>query len=267
MAKEFCVSPSNSLVSKVKSKYNLSKKQAMTIINTAARNNPALQGNDVKFDYLESQPEYQQALKQFIGENNISLQENNNNESTNRQILTGRFSGEELKACSGIIEEAEAILQRGDDSSIPEESQTKYGREDVGKRQEQILEQFAKEKNIWIDNTTEYLRNKYGDHIYEGGEAQIYRKDAKTLVKELEITYFVEPQLALDRIVLHNSFKGSKAAPLNLLKFGRNSNGNFVLIVEQPFIAGRHATTKEIVDFMGKAGFSIYGSSKFQYGI
>lgn len=66
MTKDWCASPSSELVINTAKKYNLSKEDAISIVNTAARNNPALQANEVTFEYLERQPEYKEALKTFV---------------------------------------------------------------------------------------------------------------------------------------------------------------------------------------------------------
>lgn len=64
--------------------------------------------------------------------------------SRNRQILSERFSHEELKGCYGRVEEAEGILQRGDASSVPETKTEKTGDKRLGKTQENLLEDWEK---------------------------------------------------------------------------------------------------------------------------
>ena len=179
----------------------------------------------------------------------------------NRQVLSERFSQEELDACTGIVEEAEALLQRGGNSSTPENSKDRWGNPALAKEQESILEKWAKDRGIWLENTTEALQRHFGEVYARGGETTVFlSKDCTKVYKEIELTYYVEPQLALDRIVLHNLLT-DKEASLKLLGFGRNAENSFVLVVEQPFVQGGPASQDEIVSFMIGMGFMPYSNN------
>ena len=66
MANKFwCVSTSHPLVIQISEKYNLSKRDARTILNSAKRDNPALQGDDVTMDFLEQQDSFKSALNDY----------------------------------------------------------------------------------------------------------------------------------------------------------------------------------------------------------
>lgn len=82
--------------------------------------------------------------------------------------------------------------------------------------------------------------------------------DGTKVIKDNSIIYYGEPQLALDRMVLHNSFGLSKIAPLTLTHFGRNEYGEFVMIMEQPYIQGEKVTQQEIIDAMKALGYELY---------
>ena len=59
---------------------------------------------------------------------NYNFAQNNDSydlRSRNRQILSERFTPEELKTLSGSLKEAEALLQGRDESSVPEIKQKK----------------------------------------------------------------------------------------------------------------------------------------------
>ena len=184
----------------------------------------------------------------------------------NRAILRERFRDEELQGSNGLLEEAEASLQRGGYRSSPETTSSKLADFELAAQQEQELEAFAKENGVWIDDTSSYLREKYGEPFAEGGESVIYlSEDGTKVLKENSLAYFVEPQLALDRLVLHNSFGLSKIAPLTLTHFGRNENGEFVMIVEQPYIKGEEVTQDEIVEAMQALGYELYTSKKTEF--
>ena len=176
----------------------------------------------------------------------------------NRQLLSERFSQAELHRCCGICEEAEALLQGGSYRSTPEKSTDKGGDFALGKLQEEILENWAREKGIWCDNSTSYFSGLYGDMYAQGGESTVYLKaDGLNVVKEIDLSYYVEPHLALDRIVLHNAYVGLEA-PLDIIGFGRSSEGRFVIMVEQPFIQGKTVSLDEIYDFVTALGFKLY---------
>ena len=92
----------------------------------------------------------------------------------------------------------------------------------------------------------------------QGGESTVYLKaDGLNVVKEIDLSYYVEPHLALDRIVLHNAYVGLEA-PLDIIGFGRSSEGRFVIMVEQPFIQGKTVSLDEIYDFVTAMGFKLY---------
>lgn len=203
----------------------------------------------------------------FSNKNSNFAQSNNNNydlRSRNRQILSERFSPAELQALSGALEESEALLQGGSEGSVPEKQKEVTGDQGLARRQENLLENWAKEKGIWIDNTTTNLNNQYGEPFASEGEANVYlAQDGKTVVKEISMAYYIEPHLMLDRIVLHNSlFSDTK---MNLTHFGRNSEGEFVVIVEQPFVGGERPTQEEIVAFMATLGFKPYNKRNTEF--
>lgn len=64
------------------------------------------------------------------------------------EVLSERFSPEELRTVSGIHKESEAILQRGDDSSTSETTSSLTGDTEKGKRQEQQLELWTKDNGL-----------------------------------------------------------------------------------------------------------------------
>ena len=49
---------------------------------------------------------------------------------------------------------------------------------------------------------------------------------------------------------------------MNLTHFGRNNEREFVIIVEQPFVAGVKTSQEEIVAFMSTLGFKPYNKRK-----
>ena len=159
----------------------------------------------------------------------------------------------------GEVHEAASLLLRGNDRANEKEPQNLSSAEryERDKReqpvQEAIVENWAKAQGVWFDSIHDATRGMEHYEDRDGGEAKIYRKDGHTIRKVLSTEYFITPQFALDRITLHNTL--FPAAPLKVIGFGRDEDGNFQFIVDQPFIEGTAPTTVEIEDFMKKAGF------------
>lgn len=101
-----------------------------------------------------------------------------------------------------------------------------------------------------------------GNQIAEGGEAVVYDHGA-TLIKSIGLDYFIQPILALDRITLHNAY--FPETTMTVLGFGRTNDGEFKIIVEQPFIEGTHVSDEEIADYMQKMGFELRSERNWTY--
>ena len=106
------------------------------------------------------------------------------------------------------------------------------------------------------------LPKQLGEQIAEGGEAKVYDHGA-TLVKAIGLDYFIQPILALDRISLHNAY--FPETTLTVLGFGHTSDGEFKIIIEQPFIEGTHVSDEEIAEYMRKMGFELHNPRTWTY--
>ena len=176
----------------------------------------------------------------------------------NGKVTYQRFPQEASRASyqGGRANETASILLSTNESSDSRNPRTVGERYERDKReqpiQEGIIESWAKAKDIWHDKL-DTIEGK--EQIGKGGEAKVYANDGDTKVtKILSTEYFITPQFALDRITLHNTL--FPEAPLKVLGFGRNSKGEFQFLVEQPFIQGKHASQKEIHNFISKMGFT-----------
>lgn len=101
-----------------------------------------------------------------------------------------------------------------------------------------------------------------GEQIAEGGEARVY-DNGTTLVKSIGLDYFVQPIFALDRISLHNTYFPETS--LSVVGFGRTADGEFKIIVEQPFIKGNRVSDEEIATFMQDMGFELRNPRNWTY--
>lgn len=131
-----------------------------------------------------------------------------------------------------------------------------------GAIQEIRIEAWAKAAHCWIDNTNAFYERTLGEQIAQGGEAVVY-DNGKEVLKTIGLDYFIQPVFALDRISLHNAIFQSTI--MNVLAFGRNRNGDFVIVVTQPFVQGRPMTDKEIARYTQSIGFKVINPRNWTY--
>ena len=131
-----------------------------------------------------------------------------------------------------------------------------------GAQQADRIERWARTVGCWTERIDDSLPKMLGDQIAEGGEAVVYDHGA-TLVKAIGLDYFIQPILALDRISLHNAY--FPETTLTVLGFGRTADGEFKIIVEQPFIKGLHMSDEEIAEYMSKMGFDLINPRNWTY--
>lgn len=182
------------------------------------------------------------------------------------RLLYKRFSPGEQHGCATggaahVVASLLAAAKTGTDTGT--EGNLSFKREsELGAQQEAVIEQWAKVVGLWTESTDTILPQVFGEQLAEGGEANVYDNGAM-LVKTIGLDYFIQPQLALDRITLHNAwFPESR---LRVLGFGRSSCGDFKVIAEQPFISGTHMTDDEIEDFMRQMGFTLINPRNWTY--
>lgn len=119
-------------------------------------------------------------------------------------------------------------------------------------RYQKLLEEWAKSEGCWIDNTSDFMK-KY-KQIGKGSEAKVYdvvTKDNHSVFKVIGLNMSVFVQKLIERIYLHNCLFGDSTY-IDIIGFGRDENGYFKLIIEQPFIEGRRVRIKRINKFVHK---------------
>ena len=185
----------------------------------------------------------------------------------NGKLVYQRFSPFEQHGCStGGVTHVVASLLAGAESQTDREAArgvSDFQRElQQGTQQASCIERWAKTVGCWTDCIDDSLPRMLGEQIAEGGEAVVYDHGA-TLVKSIGLDYFIQPILALDRITLHNAYFPETA--LTVLGYGRTEDGEFKIIVEQPFIEGSHVSDEEIADYMRKMGFELRNPRNWTY--
>ena len=183
------------------------------------------------------------------------------------RLVYQRFSPREQYGCSagGETNVIASLLAGAEDCSDTDvkEAISDYQREcQLGAQQEAAIEQWAKVSGCWIENVNDTLVHSFGEEIAEGGEAVVYDHGA-TLIKSIGLDYFILPILALDRVALHNAY--FPETQLKVLGFGRNENGDFKIIVEQPFVGGTHVSDDDIAKYMEQMGFELKNPRNWTY--
>ena len=182
------------------------------------------------------------------------------------KVVSERYTPQERRGIEvgGRALEIGALLAGGSiDASEEVEGRDPFDREEQRREvQEWALERWAKENGCWYENTDRDLSAKF-PFLAEGGEAEVYF-DGCRVVKAIGLDYFVSPQMALDRIVLHN-FLFEYSTPMVVIGYGRSGEGYFKVIVEQPYIRGEQMTEAEIEEFTQQIGFDLRRRGNWTY--
>ena len=184
-----------------------------------------------------------------------------------RKLLFKRFSPREQHGCSegGNTHVVATILAAREvaTSGIIEGSFPDFKTElQFAEKQIEVLGKWAKKRGVWFDNVEDLLNSNLGPIIASGGEANVY-DNGINVVKSIGLDYFVHPVYALDRITLHNTY--FPETKLTVLGFGEDLEGQFKIIVSQPYIAGLPAKEDEIESFMEKIGFKLFNKTNWTY--
>ena len=102
---------------------------------------------------------------------------------------------------------------------------------------EGLIEKWAKHANCWIDDIEKYALSKSWERAKEldGTESMLYTTPYNTIVKVWGMNnYYFNPQLAVEKITLHNFLFGSDTY-LNVIGFTK-INYFLYFILEQPII-------------------------------
>jgi len=176
----------------------------------------------------------------------------------NGRLVYKRFSPKEQHGCTvgGVANVIASILAGADVAADKLTAPVgSFKREcQLAEAQAATIEKWARQKGCWVDNVEEFFTQKYGSEIAEGGEAKVFYKNGASVIKAIGLDYYILPILALDRITLHNTF--FPETRLNVLGFGRNSNNEFKILVDQPFIQGMSVPDSEITEFAINMGFA-----------
>ena len=191
-------------------------------------------------------------------EKNSNLGENSGQENESRNRRNGATAERGQQAGDfGLLNESLLRVERRDGDVRGASKQGVQSEESAERRNsedERTLEELAKEQGEWLDEADEELERRYGKPIGSGAESFVYRKNANTVVKSRTIDPnigggYKSYQEALESIAIHNRLFPETA--MKIVGFGR-SDGEFCVLIEQPRIEGKFATTEEIQQFVAE---------------
>ena len=185
-----------------------------------------------------------------VKENNSRSNNKTENNESNNTRNAETVARKQQTSNGGLLAESQTRIQRGDGNLRETQEPGVLSQEDIDKRNQEdreSLEKFAKEQGKWADDVDTKLEKKYGGRIGHGSEAWVYRKDKDTVIKSRSITGYNTVSDALRSIELHNTLFPETA--MKVVGFG-NGDGEFSIIIEQPFIEGAYASQEEIDSFV-----------------
>lgn len=119
---------------------------------------------------------------------------------------------------------------------------------EIDVKQEELVQQWAKSKNLWFPHAEQFITATFGPKIAEGAEAKVYYKDGCTSVVKARTSIYSTFAKALEAIVLHNTlFPETQMA---VIGFTRDADGLFRSILTQPYIGCQRLATKAEIDEM-----------------
>ena len=185
-------------------------------------------------------------IKEDNSRSNNKTENNESNNTGNAETVAGK----QQTSNGGLLADAQSRIKERSNNDRETQEQGVLSQEDIDKRNQEdreSLEKFAKEQGKWADDVDTKLEKKYGSRIGHGSEAWVYRKDKDTVIKSRSIIGYNTVSDALRSIELHNTLFPETA--MKVVGFG-NGDGEFSIIIEQPFIEGAYASQEEIDSFV-----------------
>ena len=154
---------------------------------------------------------------------------------------------------------AAAIICRGCPGTESEKREI-YRTDDLigeGSVQETLIEEWARIVGCWFDDARLYL-SSISQAYDTGTESTVFFDVSHRIVRKfITLKHYNVLRLALDRIIIHNAV--FPAAYMRVLGFGRDEEGVFGILIEQPYIEGVVVTESERAEFMHRMGFADAG--------
>ena len=171
------------------------------------------------------------------------------------KAILKRYTSSEL---TGLLEGGRllvgaSIISRGSERNVSASRGRAKSLEEKAAETIPAITAWAKSIGAWRDYSERTEDEIAHSYITSGGEAQVFYLGNGKVEKIIGLDYFVDPQLAIDRIAIHNSL--FEETQLRVTGFGTNKDGQFAIIVEQPTIIGKHTDNSEIDSYIESIGF------------
>jgi hypothetical protein len=172
------------------------------------------------------------------------------------KAILKRYTSSEL---TGLLEGGRllvgaSIISRGSERNVSASRGRAKSLEEKAAETIPAITAWAKSIGAWRDYSERSEEEIAHSYWTSGGEAQVFYLGNGKVEKIIGLDYFVDPQLAFDRIAIHNSL--FEETQLKVTGFGTNKDGKFAIIVEQPTIIGKHTDNSEIDSYIESIGFN-----------
>ena len=118
----------------------------------------------------------------------------------------------------------------------------------IDAEQERLLEEWAKAKVLWFENSDSIIQKNFGPMIAQGAEAKVYYKEGDPSVAKERTSIYSTTNKALEAIALHNYLFPETA--MRVIGFTRDSDNLLRIVLTQPYIRCQRLATKEEIDAM-----------------
>lgn len=118
----------------------------------------------------------------------------------------------------------------------------------IDEEQERLLEEWARAKGLWFENSDSIIRKNFGPMIAQGAEAKVYYKEGDPSVAKERTSIYSTTNKALEAIALHNYLFPETA--MRVIGFTRDSDNLLRIVLTQPYIRCQRLATKEEIDVM-----------------
>ena len=150
-----------------------------------------------------------------------------------------------------------SVVAARNGSTVSQDSYDPESEAERGLTQESEIESFSRLNNCWHDDPNAYFRSLGYVFYGYGGEAQVYLEGDSYVHKVCRIMQYDSPQRFFDRICIENAI--CPEAHLYVEGFGRNAQGDFVVLLRQRFFRQASAMSDEEIElYMSSLGFCRY---------
>lgn len=234
------------------------------IVETLGLNEAEAEGEDIRFktdvrgnrNNSISLPLVSNAIKTGVWDNDAINELNKTIDDVTKGLsVLNRFTPQEqrgLLGASRLLVGASIIARGSEADDFKSKAQRKTLEERANETIPAITE-WAKAVGVWREYSDRDKEEITRSYVKSGGEAEVFVLNNGMVEKIIGLDYYIDPQLALDRIVIHNYLFPETA--LNVVGFGTNKRGEFAIIVEQPIISGDFAPQDEIDSYIEGQGF------------